>query len=126
MIYAPIPIKKPPYCAILYNEDFIEDYNIYNGIVLKNNIINRTKSLNFKKKKNKKYFGHGKATKFNNLSNVKHILYIKNNNIKKFYLTKSNELYNCIDNQSHKFLITKLNNHKFKICDIIHTINKRM
>lgn len=119
MIYAPIPIKEIPYCPLL-DEEYDEN-NVYNGIILKNKIITRTKSLKIKKKKIIKGYGISKKFTNNLLFNTKHILYVNNKLMKtsKLYKIDSNTF---IDNNKKKYLIKEINKNQFKIYNIIHNV----
>jgi len=122
MIYAPIPIKVIPHCPLL-DEEYDEN-NVYNGIILKNKLITRTKSLKIKKKKTIKGYGISKKFTNNLLFNNKYILYVNNKLMKtsKLYKIDSNIF---IDNNKKKYLIKEINKNQFKIYNIIHNVNKR-
>lgn len=123
MIYAPIPIKVIPHCPLLDEEDNNND-DIYKGIILKNKLITRTKSLKIKKKKPIKGYGISKKFTNNLLFNTKHILYVNNKLMKtsKLYKIDSNTF---IDNNKKKYLIKEINKNQFKIYNIIHNVIKR-
>ena len=130
MIYAPIPIKIIPHCPLLDEEDNNND-DIYKGIILKNKIITRTKSLKIKKYKNKHIKGYGISKKYNKniFFNNKYILYINNNEnnkkIIKYYKINNDNKNIYIDKNLKKYIIKEIDKNKFKLYNIIHNVNKR-
>lgn len=134
-IYSPKPIHKN-ISPLLFEEDNITE--IYTGILLKNNVINRSQSLitNENDKINIKLnkiinYGRGITKKYSYLLYFKtFILYLKkinsnNSNNLQFYKVDNQKYYNYINNKFDKYNIKSIDKNKYIIHNVIHNVIKR-
>ena len=138
----PIPIKPNKMVIPILDNDN-DNNNIFTGLLLKNNFIEKSKSENVISKSNKIKikFGYGISKRYNHklknkikkfnlvYASVKYILYInKNNKIIRFYKLYddyNNCSYNFIDDNFIKYKITNIKKNNFYIFNIVHSIINR-